>query len=238
MHYLATLAGREDDSAEPGSPEFDAEVQRYADFEAAAGAAIAGGAALYPAETALIVRHRAGQTLITDGPFTEQAEVVGGFLVLDCADLDEAIQLARTSPAAESGSIELRPTVMYSPHEMPGADWWMALLWERPDAVLAPDSAGWDAAVAEHKLFGDKYAAAIRGGGAVLPPSTATTLRVRGGELLLTDGPFPEYAEVVDGFYLFAAPDRVAAAEIAAEIPCGEHGYVEARQVVDLSAWQ
>ncbi|WP_194814879.1 YciI family protein [Nocardia sp. XZ_19_385] len=238
MHYLATLAGREDDSAEPGSPEFEAEVQRYADFEAAAGAAIAGGAALYPAETALIIRRQAGQALVTDGPFTEQAEVVGGFLMLDCKDLDEAIQVARKSPAAESGTIELRPAVMYSPHEVPGADWWMALLWEQPDAVIAPDTPEWDAAVAEHKAFGDKYGAAIRGGGAVRPPSTATTLRVRDGELLLTDGPFPEYAEVVDGFYLFAAPDRAAATEIASQIPCGEKGFVEVRQVVDLSAWQ
>ncbi|GAB2639153.1 YciI family protein [Nocardia goodfellowii] len=236
MHYLATLAGREDNSAEPGTPEFEAELQRYVDFEKQAGAAIAGGAALYPAETALIVRHSAGETLVTDGPFTEQAEVVGGFYVLDCPDLDAAIQLARNIPAATSGAIELRPTVMYNPHEVPGPDWWMALLWDQPDAVIAPEAPEWDKAVAEHTRFGDAHSAAIRGGCAVLPPSTATTLRVRDGELLLTDGPFPEIAEVVDGFYLFAAPDRAAAAEIAAQIPCGEKGQVEVRQVVDLGA--
>ena len=53
MHYMALLFGREDAPAvEPGTPEFDAELARYAEFEAAAGAAIAGGAALYPASTA------------------------------------------------------------------------------------------------------------------------------------------------------------------------------------------
>ncbi|MEV6275557.1 YciI family protein [Nocardia sp. NPDC051832] len=237
MHYLATLAGpAEASTAEPGSPEFDAEIQRYADFEQQAGAAIAGGAALYPVETALTVRHGAGQALITDGPFAEQAEVVGGFYVLDCKDLDEAIQLARLIPAATDGPIELRPMVMYSPHEVPGADWWMALLWDQPDAVIAPETPEWDAAVAEHRQFGDEHGAVIRGGGAVLPPSTATTVRVRDGEVLISDGPFPEFAEVVDGFYLFTAPDRTAAAEIAARIPCGEKGHVEVRQVVDLGA--
>ncbi|KAF0846534.1 YciI family protein [Nocardia caishijiensis] len=236
MHYLATLAGREDASAEPGSPEFEAELQAYVDFESEAGAAVAGGAALYPAETALTVRHSAGQVMITDGPFTEQAEVVGGFYVLDCADLDEAIQRARRIPAAAVGAVELRPAVMYAPHGTPGPDWWMALLWEQPDAVIAPETPEWDAAVAQHSRFGEEQRAAIRGGAALMPPATATTLRVREGELLLTDGPFPEFAEVVDGFYLFAAPDRATAARIAARIPCGEKGHVEVRQVVDLGA--
>ncbi|MFC9894345.1 YciI family protein [Nocardia sp. NPDC127579] len=238
MHYLATLAGPEHDGPEPGSPEFDAEVARYAEFEQHAGAAIAGGAALYPADAAVTVRHADGAALVTDGPFTEQAEVVGGFYVLDCADLDEAIQLARRIPVAETDSIELRPVVTYFPHENPGADWWMALLWDRPDAVIVPDTPEWDAAVGEHKRFGNEYGAVLRGGAAVQPPTTATTLRVRDGELLLTDGPFPEYTEVVDGFYLFTAPDRAAATEIATRIPCGAKGHVEVRQIVDLGAWE
>ncbi|MEU8899598.1 YciI family protein [Nocardia sp. NPDC048505] len=234
MYYLATMVGREDASPEPGSPEFEAEVQRYADFEQRAAAAIAGGAALYPAATALTVRRDGNQVLVTDGPFTEQAEVVGGFYVLDCPDLDAAIQVTRQIPAATDGPIELRPMVQYSPHDTPGADWWLALLWDRPDAVIAPGTPEWDAAITEHTRFGESYAAAIRGGGALQPPTAATTVRVRAGELLLSDGPFAEFAEVVDGFYLFAAPDRAAAADIAAHIPCAAKGHIEVRQVVDL----
>ncbi|MGW4844765.1 YciI family protein [Nocardia brasiliensis] len=235
MQYLATLVGPADAPyAEPGTPEFDAEVARYAAFEAAAGAAIAGGVALFPAETAVELRHTGGRLITTNGPFPEQTEVVGGFLVFDCADLDEAIELARHAPAAEDGAVELRPLVQWAPHDDPGPDWWLALLWENPGAVIAPGTPEWDPAVAEHARFGAKFGAAIRGGGAVQPPATATTVRVRDGHLSLTDGPFAESADVIDGLYLFAAPDQAAATETASQIPCGEKGHVELRRVVEL----
>ncbi|WP_280343182.1 YciI family protein [Nocardia abscessus] len=234
MHYLATLVGREDGPVRPGTPEFDAEVAKYAAFEEREAAAVAGGVALFPSADALHIRRAGGQVLVTDGPFTEQAEVVGGFYVFEAADLDEAIRLAHRVPAAEDGAVEVRPMVMWSPHDTPRADWWLALLWEAPEAVIAPDAPEWDAAVAEHQRFGEKYAAALRGGGALQPPSSATTVRVRDGKVLLTDGPFAELAEVVDGLYLFAAPDREQAAQIASAIPLGERGRTELRRVVDL----
>lgn len=235
MHYLATLVGREDvPAAQPGSPEFDAEVALYAAFEEREAAAVAGGAALYPSDAALHVRHADGRTLVTDGPYAEQAEIVGGFYVFEAADLDEAIGLARQLPAAETGGIEVRPFAEWLPHDTPRADWWVALLWERPDAVVEPGTPEWDAMAAEHGRFGEKYADSIRGGGALRPPSTATTVRVRDGRLLLTDGPYPEFAEVVDGLYLFAADSRERAAEIASAIPLGAGGRAEVRQVVEL----
>ncbi|MFI9407637.1 YciI family protein [Nocardia sp. NPDC052316] len=234
MHYLATLVGPGDGpDVEPGSPEFMAEVEKYEVFEANAGAAIVGGAPLYPMDTAIEIRHTGGRTLITDGPFTEQAEVVGGFIVFDCKDLDDAIQLARQAPAAEQGAVELRPMVQWQSQGQPGPDWWLALLWERPENVIAPDTPEWDAAVRLHEEFGQASAAALRGGGAVQPPTTATTVRVRDGRLLLTDGPFAE-SEVIDGLYMFVAKDQTEATEIAARIPCGETGRVELRRIVDL----
>lgn len=237
MYYLATLVGREDVPAVvPGTPEFDAEVARYTAFGETAGAAIAGGAALHPSDLTVTVRPGADKPLVTDGPFPEQAEVVGGFYVFDCADLDEAIQVARNLPAAEDGTVELRPMVMYTPHEVPGGDWWLALLWSAPEAVIGPDSPEWEAMAGEHERFGTKFAAALRGGGALMPPSTATTIRVREGELLLSDGPFTEFAEIVGGFYLFAASDRDTAAEIAAQIPLAARGHTEVRRVVELPA--
>ncbi|MFD6392218.1 YciI family protein [Nocardia sp. NPDC060259] len=235
MHYLVTLVGREDTpAARPGSPEFDAEVARYAEFDEKEGAAVAGGAALFPSAEAIQVRRSGGRTLVTDGPFTEQAEVVGGFYVFEAADLDEAIRLARQLPAVESGGVEVRPLVEWSPHATPRADWWLALLWEPPAAVVEPGTPEWDAMAAEHARFGEKYGDALRGGGALRPPSTATTVQVRDGRLLLTDGPYPEFAEVVDGLYLFTAEGRDRAAEIAAAVPLGDSGRAEVRQIVDL----
>ncbi|KAB8160189.1 transcription initiation protein [Streptomyces sp. 3MP-14] len=62
-----------------------------------------------PAEDATTVRVRGGETLLTDGPFAETKEQMGGFDVIECADLDEAIQVAARHPMARFGMIEVRP---------------------------------------------------------------------------------------------------------------------------------
>ena len=67
------------------------------------------GARLRPVADATTVRVREDETLVSDGPFAETKEFVGGFVVVDCADLDEAIQIARGHPYARFGSIEIRP---------------------------------------------------------------------------------------------------------------------------------
>src|SRR5262245_10555215 len=61
--------------------------------------------------TAVTVRARDGQTLITDGPFAETTEQLGGYFVVDLANLDEAIAVAARIPAATKGAIEIRPMV-------------------------------------------------------------------------------------------------------------------------------
>ena len=67
------------------------------------------GNRLRPASDATTIRVRGGQTLISDGPFAETTEQIGGFDILDCADLDEAIEIASKHPAARFGALELRP---------------------------------------------------------------------------------------------------------------------------------
>ena len=67
------------------------------------------GAALAPKSSATTVRVRNGDLLVSDGPFAETKEVIVGFDLLECADLDEAIEVARTHPVARGGRIELRP---------------------------------------------------------------------------------------------------------------------------------
>jgi len=64
---------------------------------------------LAPAASATTIRVRNGKTLTTDGPFAEAHEQMGGYYMLDCADLDEAIKWAERIPAARDGSIEIRP---------------------------------------------------------------------------------------------------------------------------------
>ena len=68
---------------------------------------------LAPGTNATTVRMREGKTLITDGPFAETHEQLGGYFLLDCKDLDEAIRWAEKIPTAKYGSIEVRP--LWSP---------------------------------------------------------------------------------------------------------------------------
>ena len=67
------------------------------------------GEVLAAPSAATTVRVRNGEVLLTDGPFTETKEVIVGFDIIECADLDEAIEVARTHPMAYGGRIELRP---------------------------------------------------------------------------------------------------------------------------------
>ena len=67
------------------------------------------GSRLRPARSATTVRSRAGNVVVSDGPFAETKEQMLGFDLLDCADLDEALEVARRHPWVKYGSIELRP---------------------------------------------------------------------------------------------------------------------------------
>jgi hypothetical protein len=72
-------------------------------------------APLYPTSTATSVRVREGKRLVTDGPFAETREQLGGFFMIDAGDLDEAITIAERLPMASRGTVEVRPVV-----ELPG----------------------------------------------------------------------------------------------------------------------
>jgi hypothetical protein len=73
---------------------------------------VQGGAELQPATTATTVRAPNGEVLTTDGPFAETKEVLGGYYLVDCEDLDEAIEIAARIPAAKyGGAVEVRPLV-------------------------------------------------------------------------------------------------------------------------------
>jgi hypothetical protein len=67
------------------------------------------GAALHPPAESTGVSRKAGKVVTTDGPFAESKEQMGGFDLIDCRDLDEAIEIAAKHPVAEVGMIEIRP---------------------------------------------------------------------------------------------------------------------------------
>jgi hypothetical protein len=120
MRYLCLLAGEPDvASPAPGSAEFQ---QMMDDYRAATAAMDESGvlvdsAPLQLPSNARSLRLRNGKPLVTDGPFVEIKEVIGGYYVLDCADMDEALRWAATIPAARYGVIEVRPLMTIGGHE-------------------------------------------------------------------------------------------------------------------------
>ncbi len=96
--------------------EMQAEIEAYGAFEREirpTGKVVAGEA-LHHMNTATTVRVRDGKTLTTDGPFAETHEHLGGFYLVECQDLDEAIAWAAKIPNSANGSIEVRPVVDFS----------------------------------------------------------------------------------------------------------------------------
>jgi hypothetical protein len=93
-------------------PEYGEEMKDYAEFGQAAEAVIRGGQALYPTATATTVRvtgGKGGEVITTDGPYAETKEALTGFFLMECADLDEAIAVAKDIPAIHYGTVEIRP---------------------------------------------------------------------------------------------------------------------------------
>lgn len=97
------------------APEQAAEMGEYGEFSQTAAAIIRGGAALFPTATATTVRTQGGKggdVVTTDGPYAETKEVLSGFFLLECADLDEAVAAAAKIPAAwNGGAVEVRPVI-------------------------------------------------------------------------------------------------------------------------------
>jgi len=92
-----------------------------------------------------------------------------------------------------------------------------------------------DAFMGEYFAFTDdiKKSGHLRGGDALEPTSSATTVRVRNGKVSTTDGPFAETKEQLGGYYLIEAKDLNDAIQVAARIPSAKHGSIEVRPVVD-----
>lgn len=107
MRYLLLIYGQEDPNRAPDPTE----MKRWYDYTAdlqKAGVYHAGDA-LQPSMTATTVRNRDGETVTTDGPFAETKEVLGGYYLIECDTLDQALEWAARCPGADYGSIEVRP---------------------------------------------------------------------------------------------------------------------------------
>jgi hypothetical protein len=104
----------QDEATLPATPEaFAAMAEEYGAYTNAIAAEglLRAGEALEPTPAATTVRVRDGRTLVTDGPFAETKEALGGFYMIECDDLDTALSAAARIPGARTGAIEVRPIV-------------------------------------------------------------------------------------------------------------------------------
>jgi hypothetical protein len=199
------------------------------------------GRPLDPPATAAMVRVRDGETFVSDGPFAESKEFVAGYDIVDCSDLDEAIEVGSRHPVAASGAVEVRP-FLRDLEFLDGARRWAA---EEPgdsyslfmcvdgipaadevEAAIVSDGRAWAQRARERGVFvlGDALAHA----------DTATTIRVHGDEVVLSDGPFVETKEFIGGLSILAGVDREQAIELAAAHPLASHHAVEVRRFMEF----
>ena len=113
MQYVLLIYASEAEGARMSEAEQEALMAAYFAFGEKYKEQIVSGSALLGTATATTVRLRDGKTLSTDGPFAETKEQLGGFYLVECKDLDEAIQIAADIPDAARGSIEVRPPMLF-----------------------------------------------------------------------------------------------------------------------------
>ena len=116
MKYLLTIYDDESmwKDVQPG--DVNAMMDGYRKFgeEVHGNGAFVAGEALESISTATTVRVKGGERLVTDGPFAETKEQLGGFYLLDCKDIDEAVAYAAKIPGAQSGCVEVRPVRVFA----------------------------------------------------------------------------------------------------------------------------
>ncbi len=115
MKYLCLIYDEEKTLAGMSKADSDAFMGEYFAFTESIKKSghYVGGEALKPVHTATTVRIRAGKTSTTDGPFAETKEQLGGYYLIEAADLNEALQIAAKIPSARTGSVEVRPIEVF-----------------------------------------------------------------------------------------------------------------------------
>ncbi|MCG8440567.1 MAG: YciI family protein [Caulobacterales bacterium] len=200
---------------------------------------VTGGKALQRPETAVTVRVRDGERDVQDGPYADTKEQLGGVMLIGACDRDAALDHAARCPCASDGAAELRE-LMVAPGGAPSAEAAAAqpsvtshvlLLFadDRAEASRTPEER---AAVMRSY---SSYTAALReagvmvGGEPLRSASTGATVRVRGDQILVQDGPYADTKERLAGFYLLACASQEEALDWAVRCPAAQAGAVEVR---------
>ena len=229
MRYMLIYAS--DPDLAPGwNDEATAAVFSWIEETIRSGVNLQGGR-LRPTADATTVKIRDGDLIITDGPYAETKEQIAGYDVLECASLDEAVQWAARHPSSWAGAIEVRalpdsaPAVPL-PEPGPGKTRYMMLVCTDP----AVDPREFDRPEPVDPWVAEMDGRGVRLYGSELePPGSARTVRVRGEQTIVTDGPFAETKEQIAGFDVLECTDLDEAIEVASRHPMARLGTLEVR---------
>ena len=227
MEFMLLFAGLRGGSAP--EPAGFAEMKKFAG-ELASRGRLRRGAPLDLESAGARIRVRDGKALVTDGPFAESKEVLGGFWVVDVASREEAIEIARRCPHARHGIVEVhlvRDRYTYSGASA-GTPFLFAFRME--PGLTDPDGAK----MAEMIAFGDGLAreGKLMETAPLAHDPPPARVEMRAGRALVTDGPFAEAKEAVGGYGLVRAADRAEAIELAKRYPHARWGPVEVREIL------
>lgn len=117
MKVVMLIQETPEDFESRGGPAAEAYWGKWMAYSQAVGDKVVGGNILDAAPSGVTLRVRDGERQIQDGPFADSKESLGGYMIFDVDSMDEALELAASCPAAESGAVELRPVVEMQPAE-------------------------------------------------------------------------------------------------------------------------
>lgn len=213
--------------------------------ELASKGQLLSAAPLHPVATGETVRVRNGQVIQTAGPFAETVEQLGGYYIIEVQDLDEAIAIACRLPPVNKGTVEIRPIRIIDGLPTEKLELKSANSLSKFMLLCYDDEQAWADAGPEAHIAAIKEAVSLThqldsnghylSASPLHPSSTATSVQVRNGKRIITDGPFAETSEVLGGYYILFAKDHAAAMAIAAQHSGVRVGAVEVRQVYDLT---
>jgi hypothetical protein len=230
MDWLLLVMDRKDEA--PRESVGVAEMGQFAG-ELGRSGKIRGGARLHPHAESACVAVRGGRASVTDGPFAEAKEVVGGFFAVDAATRAEAIEIARRCPYTRAGFVEVHAAPDRDVVEAEPGTRYMLILHMAHD-LTDPDGAKYREMVAfDGELKGES--AYVESASLPLDPPAAR-VEQRGGKTTVTDGPFAESKEIAGGYYVVTAKDRTAALELARRCPHARWGTIEVRELAKPGA--
>lgn len=205
------------------------EMGRFA-AELARNGTLKRGFPLADADQAARVDARGGSPLVSDGPFAEAKEVMGGAWIIEAADRDAAIAIARRVPHAIRGPVEVHPIRRRHLYDDTGTATPFLFVFMRVPGLTDPDDSKFRAMIGFAEELAAKGQLFETTPLALSPPSAR--VEQRDGKPFVIDGPFAEAKETVGGYSLVRAADRAAAVELATRYPHARWAPLEVREIL------